>query len=129
MPVNMPTHGHGQGYSDLGFLLPELVSGVQFSKGPYFADQGDFATAGASNINYVNTLARPESLLNADLGFKPTRALRVGLEVFNILNALDSDIDYFYTSRLGDEPADGIADIHFHPALPRQARLNVTVVF
>src|SRR5262245_41914066 len=41
MPVNMPTHGHGHGYSDLNFLIPELVSGVQFSKGPYFADQGD----------------------------------------------------------------------------------------
>ena len=59
MPVNMPTHGHGHGYSDLNFLIPELVSGVQFSKGPYFADQGDFATAGAANINYTNLLARP----------------------------------------------------------------------
>ena len=59
MPVNMPTHGHGHGYSDLNFLIPELVSGVQFSKGPYFADQGDFATAGAANINYTNSLARP----------------------------------------------------------------------
>ena len=59
MPANMPTHGHGHGYSDLNFLIPELVSGVQFSKGPYFADQGDFATAGAANINYTNSLARP----------------------------------------------------------------------
>ena len=42
----MPTHGHGHGYSDLNFLIPELVSGVQFSKGPYFAEQGDFTTAG-----------------------------------------------------------------------------------
>ena len=46
MPVNMPTHAHGQGYSDLNFLIPELVTGVQFSKGPYYAEQGDFATAG-----------------------------------------------------------------------------------
>jgi hypothetical protein len=59
MPVNMPTHGHGHGYSDLNFLIPELVSGVQFSKGPYFADQGDFATAGAATINYVNSVGRP----------------------------------------------------------------------
>jgi outer membrane receptor protein involved in Fe transport len=59
MPVNMPTHGHGHGYSDLNFMIPELVSGVQFSKGPYFADQGDFATAGAANINYTNRLERP----------------------------------------------------------------------
>ena len=57
MPVNMPTHGHG--YSDLNFLMPELVSGVQFSKGPYFADQGDFAIAGAATITDANSLARP----------------------------------------------------------------------
>jgi outer membrane receptor protein involved in Fe transport len=56
MPVNLPAHGHGQGYSDLNFMIPELVSGVQFSKGPYFADQGDFATAGAANINYASSL-------------------------------------------------------------------------
>lgn len=58
-PVNMPTHAHSQGYSDLNFLIPELVAGVQYSKGPYFSDQGDFATAGASNINYATTLDRP----------------------------------------------------------------------
>ncbi len=59
MPVNLPTNAHGQGYSDLNFLIPELVSGVQYSKGPYYASQGDFATAGASNVNYVNVLDHP----------------------------------------------------------------------
>lgn len=59
IPVNLPTHAHGHGYSDLNFLIPELISGVQFSKGPYFAEQGDFATAGAANINYTNSLGRP----------------------------------------------------------------------
>jgi hypothetical protein len=59
VPVNLPAHGHGHGYSDLNFLIPELVSGVQFSKGPYFAEQGDFATAGAASINYANALGRP----------------------------------------------------------------------
>jgi outer membrane receptor protein involved in Fe transport len=59
LPVNMPTHGHGHGYSDLNFLIPELITGVQFSKGPYFADQGDFTTAGSATINYANSLARP----------------------------------------------------------------------
>jgi hypothetical protein len=58
-PVNMPTHTHSQGYADINFLIPELVTGVQFSKGPYFAEQGDFATAGASNINYATALDRP----------------------------------------------------------------------
>lgn len=66
VPVNMPTHAHSQGYSDINFLIPELVSGVQFSKGPYFAEQGDFATAGASNITYASALDRP--LLSADVG-------------------------------------------------------------
>ena len=64
-PVNMPTHAHSQGYSDINFLIPELVAGVQYSKGPYFADQGDFATAGASNINYATTLERPIVRLEA----------------------------------------------------------------
>src|SRR5262249_13814230 len=59
LPVNMPAHGHGQGYSDLNFLIPELVSGVQFSKGPYFAEQGDFATAGAASISLAAVLPRP----------------------------------------------------------------------
>ena len=45
-PVNMVTHAHSQGYADLNFLIPELVAGVQYSKGPYYADLGDFATAG-----------------------------------------------------------------------------------
>src|SRR5262249_49328482 len=42
MPVNMPTHGHGQGFADLNFLIPELVSGVGYRKGPYFPENGDF---------------------------------------------------------------------------------------
>jgi hypothetical protein len=59
VPVNTPTGAHAHGYSDLSFLIPELVSGVQFKKGPYFADEGDFSAAGAANINYVNRLERP----------------------------------------------------------------------
>ncbi len=66
MPVNMPTHAHSQGYSDLNFLIPELVTGVQYSKGPYYADQGDFATAGSSNINYANVLER--SIAHVEVG-------------------------------------------------------------
>jgi outer membrane receptor protein involved in Fe transport len=58
MPVNMPTHAHGQGYSDLNFLIPELVSRVDYKKGPYYADTGDFASAGAANILYAHALKR-----------------------------------------------------------------------
>jgi hypothetical protein len=56
MPVNYPTHGHGQGYSDLSFLIPELVNDVQFQKGPYYAERGDFSSAGAVRIDYARTL-------------------------------------------------------------------------
>lgn len=56
MPVNMPTHGHGQGYADINFLIPELIQSIDVRKGPYFADQGDFASAGAVAIDYVNKL-------------------------------------------------------------------------
>ncbi|KPM46700.1 TonB-dependent receptor [Jiulongibacter sediminis] len=47
LPVNMVSHAHGQGYSDLHFVIPETVEGVEFSKGSYKADQGNFATAGS----------------------------------------------------------------------------------
>jgi TonB dependent receptor/Carboxypeptidase regulatory-like domain/TonB-dependent Receptor Plug Domain len=58
VPVNLPTHAHGHGYSDANFLIPELVSGVQYAKGPYFADQGDFSAAGSANINYTSAIDR-----------------------------------------------------------------------
>ena len=59
MPVNMPTHGHGQGYSDLNFLIPELVSGVRYRKGPYFAQGGDFSLAGSADMDYFSALDAP----------------------------------------------------------------------
>ena len=65
VPVNTPTGAHAHGYSDANFLIPELVSGVQFKKGPYFADEGDFSAAGAANINYVNHLERPQASVSS----------------------------------------------------------------
>jgi hypothetical protein len=56
VPVNMPTHGHGQGYADLNFLIPELVDRVRYRKGPYHADVTDFSTAGAASLDLVRTL-------------------------------------------------------------------------
>src|SRR3977135_3865938 len=56
MPVNMRTHGHGQGYADANFLIPELIQSMRVRKGPYFAEEGDFASAGALRIDYINTM-------------------------------------------------------------------------
>ncbi|HZV65713.1 MAG TPA: TonB-dependent receptor [Telluria sp.] len=58
MPVNMRTHAHGQGYSDLNFLIPELVQRIDYKKGPYFADEGDFSSAGAAHMRLADSLAK-----------------------------------------------------------------------
>jgi outer membrane receptor protein involved in Fe transport len=56
MPVNLPSHAHGQGYTDLNFLIPELAADLHYKKGPYYADEGDFATAGTVRIGLVNDI-------------------------------------------------------------------------
>ncbi|BGE85706.1 TonB-dependent receptor [Methylosinus sp. 3S-1] len=56
MPINMRTHGHGQGYADANFLIPELLSSVVGRKGPYYADKGDFSSAGAVDMQYIDKL-------------------------------------------------------------------------
>ena len=56
VPVNMPTHAHGQGYSDLNFLIPELVDRINYRKGPYYAEEGDFSSAGAAHIDYFRKI-------------------------------------------------------------------------
>ncbi len=60
IPLNLRSHGHGQGYTDLNFLIPELVERIDYSKGPYDAGNGDFASAGSADIQYFRKL--PQSL-------------------------------------------------------------------
>src|SRR5579862_2462673 len=74
VPVNLPSHAHGQGYSDLNFLIPELIDTIEFKKGPFYPEVGDFSGAGAANIRLVRTL--PEGIANVQLGqFGYARAL------------------------------------------------------
>ena len=54
VPINLPSHGHGQGWLDIHFLIPELVRTLSASKGPYTARYGDFATAGAIDLHLVD---------------------------------------------------------------------------
>ena len=58
MPVNLPTHGHGQGYTDLNFVIPELIERVEFRKGVYDPELGDFSSAGAADLQYFSSLDR-----------------------------------------------------------------------
>ena len=57
MPVNMRTHGHGQGYTDLNFLIPETIGELEYKKGPYYADVGDFSSAGAAELRTLKEMA------------------------------------------------------------------------
>lgn len=64
VPVNMVSHGHGQGFTDLYFLIPELVTGVDGYKGPYYANIGDFGTAGAVNFRFAEKLDESHAQLS-----------------------------------------------------------------
>jgi hypothetical protein len=69
MPVNMPTHGHGQGYTDLNFLLPELVDRIEYRKGPYFASVGDFSPPGRPTSSTC-AWPRPSQLTLGESGYR-----------------------------------------------------------
>lgn len=68
-------------------------------------------------------------LTNVRLGYQFSPKLRFNLDVFNVFDRKVSDIDYFYASRLLSEAADGVEDIHTHPAEPRMARLTATFYY
>ena len=94
VPVNMRTHGHGQGYMDLNFLIPELVERIDYRKGPYFSDVGDFSAAGTVKFTTADRLAEP--LLQATAGsYGYYRALAAGSEAVgggDLLVALDGTV-------------------------------------
>lgn len=74
MPVNMASHAHGQGYADLHFVIPETVEGIDFGKGPYYSDKGNFNTAGYVDLKTKDRL--DESLISLEYGqFNTIRAL------------------------------------------------------
>jgi outer membrane cobalamin receptor len=64
MPVNQRSHAHGQGWTDLNFLIPELTARLDYRKGPYSAREGDFASAGSAAIAYANRLVRDVATLS-----------------------------------------------------------------
>ena len=91
MPVNMPTHAHGHGYSDLNWLMPELVDRIAYKKGPYFADEGDFSSAGAAHIGLFDTL--PRGIGSATIGQEGYNraflAKSTGVGAGNLLGAIE----------------------------------------
>ncbi len=77
MPVNLRTHAHGQGYTDLNFVIPELISRVDYFKGPYYANVGDFGSAGSADLHYFDNMKQGIALgTGGDFGY--ARALLAG---------------------------------------------------
>ncbi len=91
IPVNMRTHAHGQGYTDLNFLIPELVSHIHYKKGPYSAEEGDFSSAGAARLHLLNQL--PQGIASLTVGSydyqRMLLANSVALQQGHLLYALD----------------------------------------
>jgi hypothetical protein len=70
MPINQPTHAHGQGYTDLNFMIPELADQLTYTKGPYYANVGDFGAVGSVRVSYRDTIEDQVSATLGTLGFQ-----------------------------------------------------------
>jgi outer membrane receptor protein involved in Fe transport len=71
VPINMRTHAHGQGYADLNWLMPETINIVDIRKGPYFADEGDFSSAGNLHIGLIDSVDKALAEITAgSFGYK-----------------------------------------------------------
>ena len=66
MPLNLPSHAHGEGYSDMNIVIPELVERTDFQKGPYYADVGNYGSAGSANVVFYKAL--PENFFQVEGG-------------------------------------------------------------
>lgn len=101
LPVNMVSHAHGQGYSDLHFVIPELVSLVDFDKGPYYADKGDFTTAGFVSFKTKNRLE--QNFVKAEGGQYGTARIVTGI---NLGEKVLVAGEYFYSDGYFESPQD-----------------------
>lgn len=66
VPINLPTHAHGQGYLDINFMIPELIESMDYKKGPYYAEQGDFSSAGGAEVHIMRRL--PSNIAKTTVG-------------------------------------------------------------
>jgi len=90
MPINNPTHAHGQGYTDLNFLIPELATNIDFTKGTYYANRGDFASVGSIHLNYLDRIDDQVDVTGGNFGFRRLlTAGSAGIGGGNLLGALE----------------------------------------
>ena len=81
MPVNMVSHAHGQGYADLHFVIPELIEGVDFKKGPYTTDKGNLTTAGW--VDFRTRTALEKSFVKLEAGQYDTYRAVAGIDLLD----------------------------------------------
>lgn len=90
MPINEPTHAHGQGYTDLNFVIPELAKDVTYTKGTYYADEGDFASVGSVHMSYRDTIEDQAAVTAGTFGFQRVlTAGSTGLADGHLLGAIE----------------------------------------
>ncbi|SDR95809.1 TonB-dependent receptor [Christiangramia echinicola] len=129
MPVNMVSHAHGQGYSDLHFLIPETIKNIEFGMGPYHPDHGNFATAGFVNFKTVDKLE--QNMVSMELGQFNSKRL-VGM-----FNVLDKDYSNAYIAsslNLFDGPFESPQNFNrfnimgkYNYKVPGDEELNLTI--
>ena len=129
------SHARFSEFNEAGPYVPEAVN-VVVSGG---ASVDNFhRTFGSLRIRYFgprpliednSVRSKATTLLNAEGGYQLAKALRLNLQVYNLLDAEVSDIDYYFASRLPGEPLGGVEDIHVHPAVPRTLRLSMILGF
>jgi TonB-dependent Receptor Plug Domain len=100
MPINLPSNVHGQGYTDLNWLIPEAVNGVEIRKGPFFADVGDFENAGNLHISLRDSVDQ------------------------NIVGVTAGNMGYLRTFGLGSTKVDGGGNLFYAGATARARRLT-----
>jgi len=110
-----------------GALRQTVAAGISLGEGRKISGGLRWRYFGAAPLTENGSVrSRPSSLVNGRLGYTLANGLTLELEVFNLLDSKDSDVQYYYASRLPGEPAGGIEDIHYHPMEKRSARLVAT---
>jgi len=90
MPINEPTNAHGQGYTDLNFLIPELATNLRYTKGTYYAGEGDFSSVGSVHLSYLNVIDPNVAATVGTLGFQRVFAAdAVAVGAGRLLGALE----------------------------------------
>jgi len=103
MPVNQGTNLHGQGYSDQSFLIPQIVSGLDYTKGPYYAANGDFSAVGSAHLRLVDQLPNQ---ISASIGTLGDEAVFAGAtHVINAANRVWAALEYSHLDGPWDPPS------------------------